>query len=173
MRSGELLRRYVVWIGGLDGEDLVGSDGDGDGVAGEVEGGAFGFFHQVGFGGGGGSGWDVEFDLSCFAGPLVHAEDEGVGVFGFFDCCEGDVGVFDAGPGVFGGEGAGVGAVVSRCEESSVIANFQPRDWSTRFKVSPNNSHPNCEVIKAILTFGIFRCQRCFSPSDGKKLKSD
>jgi hypothetical protein len=60
------------------------------------------------------------------------------------------------------GEGAGVGAVVTRCEESSVIANFQPRDWSTRFKVSTMSSHPNYEVIKAILTFGIFRCQRCF-----------
>ena len=39
------------------------------GVAGEGEGGAFGFFHQVGFGGGGGSGWDVEFDLGGVRRP--------------------------------------------------------------------------------------------------------
>ena len=71
--------------------------------------GAFGFLHQVGFDGVGGSGWDVEFDVGGGAGPLVHAEDEGVGVFSFFDCGEGDVGVFDAGAGVFGGQGAGVG----------------------------------------------------------------
>src|SRR5271154_7379650 len=70
---------------------------------------AFGFLHEVGFDGVGGSGWDVEFYVGGGAGPLVHAEDEGVGVFGFFDGGEGDVGVFDAGPGVFGGEGAGVG----------------------------------------------------------------
>ena len=36
----------------------------------EVEGGAFGFFHQVGFGGAGGSGWDVEFD---FGGLPAHS----------------------------------------------------------------------------------------------------
>src|SRR5216683_5580819 len=71
--------------------------------------GAFGFFHQIGFDGVGGSGWDVEFYVAGGAGPLVHAEDEGVGVFGFFDCGEGDVGVLNAGPGVFGGQGAGVG----------------------------------------------------------------
>ena len=51
----------------------------------------------------------MEFDVGGFAGPLVHAEDEGVGVFGFFDGGEGDVGIFDAGEGVFGGQGAGVG----------------------------------------------------------------
>ena len=68
------------------------------------EGGAFGFFHQVGFGGTGGSGWDVEFDLCGFACPFIHAEDEGVGVFGFLDGREGDVGVVDADEGVFGGK---------------------------------------------------------------------
>ena len=52
----------------------------------------------------------------AFAGPLVHAEDEGVGVFGFFDGGEGDVGVFDAGEGVFGGQGAGVGEDLFGCE---------------------------------------------------------
>ena len=103
-RSGELLCRSFVRVSGLDGEDLVGFDGDGDGVAGYGEGCAFGFLHQVGFGGGGGSGWDVEFDLSGFAGPLVHAEDEGVGVFGFFDGGEDYVGVVDADEGVFGGK---------------------------------------------------------------------
>ena len=46
---------------------------------------AFGFLHEVGFDGVGGAGWDVEFDVGGGAGPLVHAEDEGVGVFGFFD----------------------------------------------------------------------------------------
>ena len=50
-----------------------------------------GLLHQIGFGGGGGSGGDVEFDFGRLAGPLVHAEDEGVGVFGFFDGGEGDV----------------------------------------------------------------------------------
>jgi len=82
-RGGLLCCRCVVWVGGLDSEDLVGLDGDGYYVAGEIEICAFGFFHQIGFGGAGSSGWDVEFDFGCGAGPLVHAEDESVGVFGF------------------------------------------------------------------------------------------
>ena len=94
----------VVWIGGFECEDLVGFDGDGYYVAGQVKICAFGFLHQVGFLRGGGSAWDVELDFGGSAGPLVHAEDEGVGVLGLFDGSEGDVGIFNAGPGVFGGK---------------------------------------------------------------------
>ena len=89
-------------IDGLQGEDLVGFDGDCDDVAGEQEVSAFGLFHHVGFDGVGGAGRDVEFDLRCCAGPLVHAEDESVGVFRFFDGGQGYVGIFDSGPRVFG-----------------------------------------------------------------------
>ncbi len=92
----------------LDGEDLKGLDGDGYGVGCEGQVWAFELLHEVRFDGVGGAGWDVEFDVGGGAGPLVHAEDEGVGVFGFLDGGEGDVFVFDAGEGVGGREAAGV-----------------------------------------------------------------
>ena len=66
-------------------------------------------FHQVGFDGVLGAGGDVEFYFGGFAGPLVHAEDEGVGVFSFLDRAESYVGRVERDKGVCRGQLAGVG----------------------------------------------------------------
>ena len=65
--------------------------------------------HEVGFGGGGGSGRQGEGDVGLLAGPLEDVEDEAVGVFGFLDGGEDYVLRFDGEIGVLGGQAAGVG----------------------------------------------------------------
>ena len=83
----------------LQGADLPRLDGEGDGVGCErqVRCGGEGRLHQVGLDGVEGAGWDVEVDLTSLSVGVVEAEDEGVGVFGFFYGGEDDVGfVYDA-----------------------------------------------------------------------------
>ena len=78
-------------------------------VTGRLGGVGDGGFHEVGFDGVGCAGGDVEVDVGGRTGGLVHAEDEGGGVFGLLHGGEDDIGIVDRSEGMSGREGAGVG----------------------------------------------------------------
>ena len=79
----------------LNGEDLVRLDRDGYGVCGQGQVRTFDLLHEVGLDCVLSARGYVQFDLRRSAGPLVHTEYDGVGVFGFFHRRKGDVLVLD------------------------------------------------------------------------------